>query len=235
MAFRLWRWTEPGAPGRRLLCEGIGTINRAARGRPAPPASWRFAPLPSHQGEIWHHRAEALLVCLALTEPRGLAPARVNLPSFCQTSFRPFWDATKAACLQGRVLFPGRRALRRRSGAMKSTPPTSPNFSSSFPPCPASPLLFPSPKKPLLSGSDALLYSKAFELATKHPDAPAPLCLRDLPACAGCVGHALGTSPRLSQLPLASQRCCPGCCASSRRTAWPHAPRFGSRDARVRL
>lgn len=30
-AFRLWRWTEPGAPGRKLLWEGIG-INGAARG-----------------------------------------------------------------------------------------------------------------------------------------------------------------------------------------------------------
>lgn len=74
-AFRLWRWTEPGAPGRKLLCEGIGMINSASRGRPVPPASWRFAPLPSHPGEIWHRRAEALQVCPAVTKPRGFGPS----------------------------------------------------------------------------------------------------------------------------------------------------------------
>lgn len=58
-----------------------------ASGRwPGPPgASWRFAPLPSHPGEIWHRRAKALQVCPAVTEPQGLAPACVNPLSFCQT------------------------------------------------------------------------------------------------------------------------------------------------------
>lgn len=114
---------------------------------------------------------------------------------------------------------------------MKATPPPSPNFSSSPHPPPASPLLLPSPKKNPLSVSGAWPYSKTFQLATKHPNAPALLCLRDPPACAGHLGRAPGTPPKSPCLSLASQRCCPGCCASSR----PCAPRFGGRDAGVWL
>jgi len=64
--------------------------------------------------------------------------------------------------------------------------------------------------------SDTWPFSNAFELATKHPNTPAPLCLRDPPARAGCVGRALGTSPKSPRLLFASQRCCPGCRAASR-------------------
>lgn len=53
--------------------------------------------------------------------------------------------------------------------------------------------------------SDAWPYSKTFELATKHPKAPALLCLCDPPACTGCISPALGTFPKLLYPPGWSQ------------------------------
>lgn len=104
-------------------------------------------------------------------------------------------------------------------GSHESCPSSFTKFFLLLPPLPGFPPPLPFSEKNPLSVSDAWPYSKAFELAIKHPNAPALLCPRDLPACAGRVGCAPGTSPKSPRLPRASQRCSPGCCASSQ----PHS------------
>lgn len=75
-------------------------------------------------------------------------------------------------------------------GSHESHPSSFTKFFLLLSPLPGFPPPPPFSEKIPLSVSDAWPYSK---LATKHPNTLAPLCLRDPPVCAGCLGRASRT------------------------------------------